>query len=131
MFENAEKFLPLFFTVKPDFVVLDVQVPDGDGMEVARVIRQHEPSLPILFLTGYADYAAESYLLDATDYILKPIDPERVLRAVEKVKKQLRQLDDPWKRIEKALQSPGKISIKQEESLVFLEIDQIVFVQKE
>jgi two-component system, LytTR family, response regulator len=127
----VDSFRQLFPTLKLDLVILDIDLPDGNGMELAKWIRGLEPELPLLFITGYADYGAESYQVEATDYILKPIDQERVKKALDKVKKQINQADPNWERIEKAIISQGKIAIKQEQGLALLDTASIVLIQKE
>ena len=66
-----------------DFVFLDIQMPDMDGMEIARLLPQ---SIRIIFTTAFREYALESYEVSAIDFLLKPIRFEKVLRACEKVR---------------------------------------------
>src|SRR5258706_5746521 len=69
-------------------VLLDVNMPDIDGLETAKLIRQYKRSAhtPIIFITAYADemQTAQGYSLGAVDYILSPVIPE-VLRSKVKV----------------------------------------------
>ena len=71
----------------PDLVLLDIMMPDMDGYEVLRRIRQHTPTatIPVIFLTALASKQDSSLGLNlgAADYLTKPIDPELVLRRVE------------------------------------------------
>lgn len=72
--------------LRPDLVCLDVRLPDGDGLEVAR----HLPSaLPVVFVTGYAEHAADAFALDAADYVLKPLSAARLREALRKVRRRL------------------------------------------
>lgn len=66
-----------------DFVFLDIQMPDMDGMEFARLLPE---SIRIIFTTAFREYALESYEVSAIDFLLKPIRFEKVLRACEKVR---------------------------------------------
>ena len=66
-----------------DFVFLDIQMPDMDGMEFARLLPE---SIKIIFTTAFREYALESYEVSAIDFLLKPIRFEKVLRACEKVR---------------------------------------------
>jgi CheY-like chemotaxis protein len=71
----------------PDMVLLDIMMPDMDGYEVLRRIRQHPPTanIPVIFLTALASKQDERLGLDlgAIDYLTKPVDPEQVIRRVE------------------------------------------------
>src|ERR1700704_3243492 len=69
-------------------ILLDVNMPDIDGIETAELIRQHRKTshIPIIFVTAYADemQTARGYQLGAVDYILSPIVPE-ILRSKVRV----------------------------------------------
>lgn len=59
-----------------DGVLLDIFMTDMNGMDVARNIRTVNDNVHIMFLTSSSDYAVESYQVDASDYILKPLNQE-------------------------------------------------------
>ncbi len=64
-----------------DILLLDIHLPDTNGLDLARTCK----NIPvIIFTTAYSEHALESYSLDATDYLLKPISPERFKTAIEK-----------------------------------------------
>jgi CheY-like chemotaxis protein len=71
----------------PDMVLLDIMMPDMDGYEVMRRIRQHPPTanIPIIFLTALASQQDERLGMDlgALDYLTKPVDPELIVKRVE------------------------------------------------
>jgi adenylate cyclase len=71
----------------PDMVLLDIMMPDMDGYEVLRRIRQHPPTanIPVIFLTALASQQDERLGMDlgAVDYLTKPVDPEIVVQRVE------------------------------------------------
>jgi DNA-binding LytR/AlgR family response regulator len=68
---------------QPDLLVLDVEMPGLTGIQLAKSLRQ----LPfIIFITSHPNYAAEAFELDAVDYLVKPVTPERLLRATDKVR---------------------------------------------
>jgi CheY-like chemotaxis protein len=71
----------------PDMVLLDIMMPDMDGYEVLRRIRQHPPTanIPVIFLTALASQQDERLGMDlgAVDYLTKPVDPELVLLRVD------------------------------------------------
>ena len=74
---------------RPDFIILDIQLPDIEGTEVLRKIRSSEigNSIPIIAMTSYAMSGDRERLLSAgcDGYIEKPIDPERVISQIRRL----------------------------------------------
>lgn len=64
-----------------DLIFLDIQMPGITGIEFARTISK---KTLVIFTTAYTEYALDSYEVDAVDYLVKPIEPERFLKAVDK-----------------------------------------------
>lgn len=67
-----------------DILFLDIQMPDISGIDFLKSLKLHKTK--VVFTTAYRDYALEGFELDAVDYLLKPIEFHRFLRAIEKVK---------------------------------------------
>jgi two-component system, NarL family, response regulator DevR len=72
---------------KPDVVLMDVRLPDGDGVEACRAIISELPQTRVIMLTSYPDEDAviASIMAGAAGYLLKQTDPERLIEAVERV----------------------------------------------
>ena len=68
-----------------DAVLLDIYMSDMNGMDVAKRIRSMNNSMHILFLTSSPLFAVDSYTVDATDYLLKPIKKERLFHSMDKL----------------------------------------------
>jgi len=80
--------------LEPDLVFLDVNMPGLDGLGVINKLRADGVPMPALVLcTAYEQYALEAFRLEALDYLLKPVDRERLGLTVERVKRNL--LDAP------------------------------------
>lgn len=77
---DARKQLEIF---SPDFLILDVEMPELSGLEFAKSL-SHLPL--IIFITSHAHYAVDAFDVDAIDYLLKPVMPERLIKAVEKAR---------------------------------------------
>src|ERR1700728_3526031 len=72
--------------LSPDVVFLDVQMPGMDGFEVLRALpRENLPS--VIFLTAYEQHALRAFEVHALDYLLKPVDDERFVVAVDRARK--------------------------------------------
>lgn len=67
--EFVEQFQPIY-----DIILLDIQMPEMDGMTVAQKIRQIDDDVVIVFITNLAQYALKGYEIGALDYILKPLN---------------------------------------------------------
>ncbi|WP_237663979.1 response regulator transcription factor [Sutcliffiella horikoshii] len=85
--EDGEIGLSLYFDNSPDFIILDIMLPEMDGWEVCQAIRRDNPDIPIIMLTG----KGESYdkirglTIGADDYIVKPFDPNELIARVKAV----------------------------------------------
>jgi two-component system LytT family response regulator len=71
--------------LRPDVVFLDIQMPGLSGLEVAAQLEQETAPL-IVFVTAYDEHAVKAFDLNAVDYLLKPYDKERLLKAVTRVR---------------------------------------------
>lgn len=71
---------------KPDLILLDLNMPRMDGMEVLRQLNAHSLDMPVILMTfhGSEDIAVEVYRLGVRDYVIKPFYPDEMLRAIEK-----------------------------------------------
>ena len=86
--QNGREALKLIREKAPDLVFLDIQMPGINGFEVVQQLDVE--SMPIiLFLTAYDEYAVHAFEVNALDYILKPIDEERLHQVLEKVRSNL------------------------------------------
>lgn len=69
----------------PDVAFLDVQLPDGDGVELARALQRLAPRPLIVFTTAFQGYAGSAFEVPAIDYLLKPFDERRIQVALRRV----------------------------------------------
>ena len=66
----------------PDIVLLDINLPDGSGFDLLRKLKFTD--FKLVFVTAYEEFALKAFDFSAIDYILKPIDPEKLIQAVLK-----------------------------------------------
>ncbi len=84
--DNGFAALTLIEKHQPAVAFLDVQMPGLSGIEVAR---QAAADCIIVFVTAYDDYAVEAFASEAIDYLLKPVNPERLAKTVSRLKKRI------------------------------------------
>lgn len=91
-FSSAESFLFRYEEAKDyDILLLDIEMGLMDGVSMAKKIRQDNDTVQIIFITGYSDYIAEGYEVNALHYLMKPVKEEKFFsvleRAIEKISK--------------------------------------------
>jgi two-component system response regulator LytT len=98
---NGLEAVKLIEDLEPDLVFLDVQMPGLDGMAVIQKLREKGIPLPYFVLaTAYDQYAVEAFRLEALDYLLKPVEKDRLAMAVERARKTI---------VEKAKAAPAEL----------------------
>jgi two-component system LytT family response regulator len=70
--------------LKPDLVFLDIEMPEIDGFQLLQLLDYK--NFDLIITTAYNQYAIQAFKANAIDYLLKPVDPDDLIRAIEKVK---------------------------------------------
>ena len=89
--KNSAEALALLEQVQFDAVLLDIHMPGGDGLALARRLKDLSYQPAIVFITAHAEHAVEAFELTATDYLTKPVRLERLQNSLLKIE-QFRQL---------------------------------------
>jgi len=127
--------LKLIADYEPDLVFLDVEMDDGTGIELVKKLKQ--PTFQLVFITAHDKYAIDAFRLSAIDFLLKPIDAEDLVKAVEKAESQLknRSLEMQFQILQESLSSitvnEKKIVLKDSESIYFVKVSDIVHCKAE
>jgi DNA-binding LytR/AlgR family response regulator len=79
--ESSVKWLRTF--PAPDLIFMDIQIADGLSFSIFEQVEVHSP---VIFTTAFDHYAVQAFKVNAVDYLLKPIDPDELERAIEKVR---------------------------------------------
>ncbi|PCE27944.1 two-component system response regulator [Paraburkholderia acidicola] len=85
--------LTLAEQLRPDVIFLDVQMPEVDGFDVAASLPDDAPAL--VFVTAFDQYALRAFDAQAIDYLLKPVEPERLARTVQRLRASVRATTRP------------------------------------
>ncbi|WP_019831265.1 LytR/AlgR family response regulator transcription factor [Sphingomonas sp. PR090111-T3T-6A] len=85
---NGREAIRSIKTHKPDLVFLDIQMPGFDGFSVIQGLMEVEPPL-FVFVTAYSDHAIRAFEAQATDYLMKPVEEERLADTLDRVRQRL------------------------------------------
>jgi two-component system LytT family response regulator/two-component system response regulator LytT len=89
---NGLEAVQMIETLEPELVFLDVQMPGMDGLGVIRKLQERNVPLPYFILaTAYEQYAVEAFRLEALDYLLKPVDKERLSVSMERARRSIQE----------------------------------------
>jgi two-component system, LytTR family, response regulator LytT len=83
---SAAEAIALTRELPYDVVFLDVEMPGASGLETAPRIHERREPPAIVFVTAHAEYALDAFAVEAFDYLLKPVDPERLARVLERLR---------------------------------------------
>ncbi|TSA28491.1 MAG: DNA-binding response regulator [Bacteroidetes bacterium] len=110
----------------PDVLFLDIQMPDGTGFDLLE--RVPKMDFFIIFITAYEQYAVKAFKFSALDFLLKPIDEEELIGAIEKFKKefQSRTFKDKLDVLLKNRSGYEKIALPSQDGIRFVRIKDIV-----
>ncbi len=85
---NADEGLELTEKLNPDVLFLDIEMPGKSGLQFAQILQKKGIACPIIFTTAYNSYAINAFRLSALDYLLKPIQEDQLIEAIDKLKEQ-------------------------------------------
>jgi two-component system response regulator AlgR len=85
--DNGQTAINLARQHHPDLALLDIRMPEVDGIEAAELIADLEPPPAIIFCTAYDEYALKAFQANAVGYLLKPVREEELARALKQAKK--------------------------------------------
>jgi two-component system LytT family response regulator len=83
---NGVEALEQVQRLAPDVAFLDIEMPELNGLEAAQALGPDGPA--IVFVTAYDEYAVKAFDAAAVDYLVKPVSPSRLAKAIERVKRQ-------------------------------------------
>lgn len=121
---SAAEAIAAISEFQPELVFLDVQMPDGDGFSVLAAVPPPR-AFHVVFLTAHDHHALRAFEAEALDYLLKPVDPDRFERVLERSKEQvalLRPLPSPVKPIRRLL-------VERNGREIFLAVEQLDWAQ--
>jgi len=118
---NGEEAIALVKKLKPDLVFLDIQMPGMDGFEVLEHI---STEVKVIFVTAFDEYALRAFEVNALDYLLKPVNAERLQQSIERLDLQ----PDDQETESRELEYHDRLLLKLDTSLGFLKIATVVCI---
>jgi two-component system LytT family response regulator len=85
---NGREAIRAIKTLKPDLVFLDIQMPGFDGFSVVKGVMEIEPPL-FVFVTAYEEHAIRAFEANAVNYLMKPVDEDKLADTIERVRQRL------------------------------------------
>ncbi|MEM0997540.1 MAG: LytTR family DNA-binding domain-containing protein [Bacteroidota bacterium] len=119
----------------PDILFLDVKMPNGDGFQLLEQVEK--PRFQLIFTTAYDQYAIRSFKYSAVDYLLKPVDPEDMVRAVNRAKERLSkgelnvQLEALLENLRQQGSGPRKLIVPDQHGFVVIRVEEVIRVEAE
>lgn len=127
--KNAEEGIALIKEHKPDVIFCDVQMPGMNGFEM---VKKLEEIPKVIFVTAFDEHAIKAFEVNALDYLLKPVDPERLNETMDKLLKE----DDDYAssnnlafRKERVLNADDKVFLKDGEKCFYVSLADIRYFE--
>jgi two-component system LytT family response regulator len=121
---NALQAMAVLQQREVDLLLLDIQMPELLGTDLLRIL-QRRPK--VILTTAYAEYALEGYELDVVDYLLKPVQFERFLKAVNKISPALQEPERPKETVSPA--AAGYLYFRTDRKMTKVMLDDILYIE--
>ena len=107
---------------RPDVLFMDISMPKTSGMQLAEALRKLKNPPAVVFVTAYSEYALDAFEFDAVDYLMKPVEADRLARALDKVQARLKPAPAAHSSVE-------RIPVEKGGRKVLVPIDQIRYIE--
>jgi two-component system LytT family response regulator len=125
--DSGEKAIEMLRSFRPDLVFLDVQMPGIDGFTALDSLADSR-NFHVIFLTAHPHHALRAFEAEALDYLLKPVDPERFERALERAKEQIALRREPAPRAARFLK---RLVVQKRGREIFLPVERLDWAESD
>lgn len=136
--EDGEKLIELYDQLRPEVVLMDVEMPGMTGIECARAIQDRDPRTVLVFATAHEEYMASAFEVYAFDYLVKPFRVERAMQTLERIRDRLRggagesvEVPQAPERSAGAELVSDRMMLRHRDGISFIDIPQIAMVMRE
>lgn len=119
---SAREAVERLMEEKSDVIFLDISMPKTTGMQLAEALHRLKNPPAVVFVTAYSEYALEAFGVDAIDYLMKPVEPERLLQALDKVQTRMSPVPQSHTSVE-------RVPVVKGGRKVLVPIDQIRYIE--
>jgi len=132
---NGPEAIDYITRQEPDLVFLDVQMPGLDGLSVVRRLMDEGANLPyFIFATAYDQYAVEAFEVNAVDYLLKPIEKERLAVSIQRARKlrdaaphNARRMEELLDQLDQSSRPRAKLLVKNSNRLFLVDSGDVIY----
>jgi len=132
--ENGPRARAMVGELTPHVVFLDVQMPGQTGFDAARALIEGRSDAHVVFVTAYDQYAVEAFEVNAVDYLLKPLERQRLEQAVERVRQRVaaglprdEQVDRLIQEIAWRRERRGQLAVRVDDRVLLVRAEDVVF----
>lgn len=126
--QNVDEAIKKVEELQPDLMFLDIQMPEKNGFDL---LKELDRCPKVVFVTAYDEYALNAFEVNALDYLLKPIDPDRLSEAIGKVLSSGNDVEQAIKPSKDKLSGSDTIFIKDGEKCWFVELSKVRMFESE
>jgi two-component system, LytTR family, response regulator len=127
--KNGEELIRYLIVEKPDIAIVDIGMPLLNGMEAIKSCKELMPNLQVIFLTGHDEYAMEAFDINAADYIIKPVERTRLIKALDRASLLLGSAEQQAKP-DKRKENVRKLVLKHYNNFSIIPYEDIIFIEK-
>ncbi len=138
---NGMETVQLIESLKPDLALLDLQMPEVDGLGVVRLLKKNKMPL-IAFVTAYDEYAVRAFEINAVDYVLKPVEGARLRQTLDRARERLERADSQEEETQRVRQAAAdyeaaearpleRIPVRRRDEIVLIPVRRIVSILAE
>lgn len=117
---------------KPDFIFLDIEMPNFSGLEILHFFNENEVDFSIIFTTAYNHYAIEALKISAVDYLLKPLNKEDIGDAIERFERKIKsQNQESFSSLKSIINDKkiNKIAVPEGNQWHFIDPETIIYIK--
>lgn len=128
---SGDELISLFDQTHPDVVLMDVEMPNLNGIECGKAIQDRQPKTIIIFATAHEEYMKNAFELYAFDYLVKPFPMERALNTLRLARERLNEHRSVCAARPAAQQTPRRLLIRHRDGVNLVNPEDILIVQRE
>jgi two-component system response regulator LytT len=128
---NGLEAVDLILQLEPELVFLDVNMPGLDGLGVIRRLRERDVEMPhFIFVTAYDQYAVEAFRLEAMDYLLKPLEKNRLAETIERARRVIQErktAPEPVSIAKSAVTPRAKLMVRSNSRYLIVDANDVIY----